>query len=413
MELLVCCVFAYWLVKHIPQLAGEAAAEWAYAQRGEESPAAAARRHRLKEAGIDPAAGGAFRQFAGNVWRDFWLDQDKAHAERRAGSGDDPNRPGLFRRLFDDWDAEVGRRANAWRDRARAGGPERGRPVGENPGREGGPGGADPHLDGPSIPADQQDPRFEATTVHDSDEYTVPSDLPGEEPDEDLADLGPIRVEAQPGRGLALAGPGSVDLTIAAKAEGVAEAEALKHELFGNCSQDPSRCAEDLRQARRLQARQPVRPPAAVGKSTDSHPHATTAVLDPPAPDGGMNPAWGTEASEIEIELAGGSMNAIATRGIHVTGVLSGAAETLAIYHETNAAIAEFQARLQAITNRMVNLGEQTLTIVQFAGGSSVVVRMSQAAEALAALRHASQSCGAEVLPLLVQTRNEFTRRNS
>lgn len=114
MEFLVCCVFAYWLVKHTPQLVGEAVTEWRYATRGEESPAAAARRARLEEAGVDPAAGGAFRQFAGNVWRDFWLDLDGARQDRRDGQS--PGQ-GAFARLRERLDGLVEDRVNRWRSR--------------------------------------------------------------------------------------------------------------------------------------------------------------------------------------------------------------------------------------------------------------------------------------------------------
>jgi hypothetical protein len=119
-EFLVCCVFAYWLVRH-PEVIGEAAQAWAYGRRGEESPAAAARRMRLQDAGIDPASGGAFRQFAGNLWRDFWCDQDAARSRRR---GERPGLPGagqprlgLLGRLLSAFDDEVERRAQAWKSR--------------------------------------------------------------------------------------------------------------------------------------------------------------------------------------------------------------------------------------------------------------------------------------------------------
>ena len=103
----------------------------------------------------------------------------------------------------------------------------------------------------------------------------------------------------------------------------------------------------------------------------------------------------------------------VATRGIPVTGVVSGAAECLSIHRQLETAIAEFHAQLAAVAGRVHSMGEQTLGIVQFAGASTVVTRMAQAAEAIAATRAQATACGAEVGPLLMQTRTEFTKRNS
>ncbi|GIM88731.1 hypothetical protein [Paractinoplanes toevensis] len=118
MEFLVCCVFAYWLVKHLPEVAQDTAEAIAAGWRGEESPRLAARRKRLEDAGIDPAAGGAFGQFAGNLWRDFWLDQDNKRQGRRSSNPRPEGDSGLFGRTRDAWDATVSRRAAAWRARA-------------------------------------------------------------------------------------------------------------------------------------------------------------------------------------------------------------------------------------------------------------------------------------------------------
>lgn len=101
MELLVACVLAYYLMRHGPQLVAEALAEADYIHRGELSPQAQARRQRLIDAGIDPAVGGAARQYLGNVWRDAWLDLDTARAKRRAERGTtDGGR--TFADVFDD-----------------------------------------------------------------------------------------------------------------------------------------------------------------------------------------------------------------------------------------------------------------------------------------------------------------------
>lgn len=117
MGFLVCCVFAYWLMKHLPEIAEDTAAAVAAGLSGEESPATAARRQRLVDAGIDPATGGAFRQFAGNVLRDFWLDQDTARAERRVARRPGGSTRGAFGRIRDRFDDLVDEKTQAWRNR--------------------------------------------------------------------------------------------------------------------------------------------------------------------------------------------------------------------------------------------------------------------------------------------------------
>ncbi len=101
----------------------------------------------------------------------------------------------------------------------------------------------------------------------------------------------------------------------------------------------------------------------------------------------------------------------VATRGIPVTGIQSGANECRAINVALDLAVAEFQQRLDDITRRVHAMGEATLGDVQFAGNSDVVTRMAQAAEAAAAAKAAAKACGTEVGPLLEQTRREFLRR--
>ncbi|MFI5895602.1 hypothetical protein ACIA5D_36460 [Actinoplanes sp. NPDC051513] len=384
MEFLVCCVLAYWVVKHIPQLAGEAAQEWRYAQQGEESPAAKARRDRLVDAGIDPATGGAFRQYWGNAWRDFWLDLDedrqKCRARTEAAAVTDGR--GWWTRLGE----KVGRRldemvdgqAAKWRHRNPGGTaadgspPDPPDPAGSTwPDTDDAGPDRPPHGDGPGNP--HPDPAA-------SDPVQVPSTLgdpaPSGPPKEDpISDLPPIAI-------------------------GPAEAEALKHELFGNCSQDPTRCphcAAEQRQRPDTPA-QPVKVSATVGApAADTHTPAGAGMALPAAPTE-RNPAM---------------TQAVTTRGIAVTGVISGAQEAEAIRRQLEAATAAYLAAIRSARGRINSLGEQTLSIVQFAGASAVVTRMAQAAEAAAAAERAASSCAAEVGPLLQATRREFDKRNS
>jgi hypothetical protein len=114
-DIVIGCVFVYWLMKAGPQIVSEAIAELAYALRDEESPTAKARRERLEAAGVDPASGGAFRQYAGNAWRDFWLDKDaarrRARAERDAAEADEASRS-WWNRMSDRLDDRVDRLAD-------------------------------------------------------------------------------------------------------------------------------------------------------------------------------------------------------------------------------------------------------------------------------------------------------------
>lgn len=109
------CVFIYWLIKASPQLIAEVIAELEHARSGEESPAARARRERLEKEGIDPSSGGPMRQYVGNVWRDFWLDMEKARRKRRAQQEIDEAVAAWQRRFAERLDARIDDQLNRWR----------------------------------------------------------------------------------------------------------------------------------------------------------------------------------------------------------------------------------------------------------------------------------------------------------
>lgn len=120
LEFLACVVFAYYLVRH-PEIIGEAISEWAHAAKGEESPAAEARRQRLADAGVDPSPGTGMSGYLGNVWRDFWSDQD---AKRRSRRGQEPKPStggGRARKSLassgSGWWERVGATVGQWADR--------------------------------------------------------------------------------------------------------------------------------------------------------------------------------------------------------------------------------------------------------------------------------------------------------
>jgi hypothetical protein len=361
-EILVCCVFAYWLVKHLPEVVGEAAQAFAAGLRGEESPAMAARRQRLKDAGVDPATGGAFGQFAGNVWRDFWLDQNNTRTARRADrpSRGSRSRRSVFDRILDAFEDIVERRAEGWR-RRRPHGPDyepEESQQDDDTGRTG-----DDDWGGWEEPGGDFDPEPRRT------ERFRHADAPDDGPEsswqpdteEPLFDTGESPEDPPPVH---------VDSTID----------------YPDMGPDDPRPAVDQ------------------GPGPDTYrtaPESQTAV-----------PNSGTATAVLELE--GPDMtSAVATRGIAVTGVVSGAAETASIARALDAATDQYLAQLANLRARMFAMGESTLGIIQFAGRSDVVTRMAQAAEALAASESAARGCTAEVGPLLQATRSEFVRRNS
>lgn len=351
----------YGMLKRSPQWAGEMAEEWQAAKRGEESPAAAARRQRLIAAGVDPATGGPMRQYLGNRWRDYWLDADDKAAKDRAArlAREEAGEVLSWReRLAARMDDEVTRRAGQWRTRPPA---DVVPPVAPAPGGNPGPddgGGADagettspptdPWPDGPpegddhpgvfsgwtrDAPTDTDTdtaPDFDApagvwgSTVHDDDTYTphnTTASDPTPEPDRD-----PIRVDATAGAPL--------------------------------------------------------------------HTNDQAATAAPAA------------------ITAGGTMsNAVAQQA--VTGVVSGASEARAIQAAINAATEEYVAKLNRIRSRIGSLGEQTLGTVQMSGKSQVVNYTAAAAEAAAAATANARACTTEVVPLLGSVARAFDRINS
>ncbi|WP_328344752.1 hypothetical protein [Micromonospora sp. NBC_00421] len=119
-SILVTVLALYGLAKRSPRLLGELAEEWQAARRGEESPSAAARRQRLIANGIDPTTGGPMRQYVGNRWRDFWLDEDLKATRRRAERLDKEAAGEVLswrERMESRMDDEVTRRAEQWRTR--------------------------------------------------------------------------------------------------------------------------------------------------------------------------------------------------------------------------------------------------------------------------------------------------------
>ena len=198
-------VIAAFITERLP----EAAAEVEYAKRGEQSPVLRARLQRLADAGIDPATGGAMRQYLANAWRDTWLDLDTDRQRRRsarqaAAGGEDttpvsePSGPGWWRnlrhRLADRIDQAASDHANRWRTRTTTK-PVRPAPTPEPTGNP-----------GPETPdwADDPDPEpFTSPVVHDDDTYTNPSPggreehQPSPDPPDDQRE--PIRVTSTVG----------------------------------------------------------------------------------------------------------------------------------------------------------------------------------------------------------------------
>ncbi len=106
-------------------------------------------------------------------------------------------------------------------------------------------------------------------------------------------------------------------------------------------------------------------------------------------------------------------MTDVATRGTAVTGVVSGAAEARSIQRALEAATQAYDAAVASARTRIHSLGEQTLSVVQMAGKSTVVNATAQAAEAIAAAQAGVNACKAEVIPLMGRVAREFDKRNS
>ncbi|MFG2046107.1 hypothetical protein ACGFIW_01585 [Micromonospora sp. NPDC048935] len=350
----------YGMLQRSPQWAGEMAEEWRAARRGEVSPAAAARRQRLINAGVDPAAGGPMRQYVGNRWREHWLDADAKATQRRAdrldkeAAGEVLSRRERMQSRLDD---EVTRRAEQWRTR------EPGDivpPVSTNKGGDkpgpGTPGGGAPSPSSDTTPPSTLQPAARggsantrtdvgdpdpipddfdgvySSTVHDDDYYTNPG-RPREQP-----------TTANPGGGT-------------------------------SATND----------------RDPIRVDATVGAHARSNtqPAATAAIT-----------AGGTTMS-----------NAVAQQA--VTGVISGAAEARAIQAALARATEDYVAQLNRLRARIYSLGEQTLGTVQMSGKSHVVANTAAAAEAAAAATANARACTNEVEPLLGNVARAFDRINS
>lgn len=466
----VICIALWGILQRNPGLPGQAAAEYQAGRRGGTTPAAEAQRQSLENAGLAPSsAGGALRRFLGNAWRNHWNGQDRKQQERqqRRGEGEPgAGKQSWLRRRANEAAARYARRyrGNPQPDpTSNPGSRPGGKPAAPEPGRPepftpSGPSGPEPLAGGtpgqpdPAQPTPPFNPPEEprpgphgedpgpGTFSGDSDPLAAESPEPAREPIRVNATLGeevfpqadpapgPVRLtpaidpphpgadHARGDRPLTAAPPSvpeseqpPMDDWNPSDAIDPAEAEALRHELFGNCSGNPDRCPHCAAEGRERDRQNREGQTSPAPSTSDGR-----APIRVPATVSAAEPAGsGTATAVLELEGTPDMSNALATRGIPVTGVVSGAAETQSIYRETAAAIHEFQQRLTVLSSRMASLGDQTLGIVQFAGGSSVVVRMTQAAEALASLRASAGACGSEVLPLLTRTRSEFTRRNS
>ena len=102
---------------------------------------------------------------------------------------------------------------------------------------------------------------------------------------------------------------------------------------------------------------------------------------------------------------------AVATNGVAITSMTTGAYEMLSINNRLHEAVNQFVNELTIMQNRLVRAGESTLGTVQLSSRSTVMGSMSQAVEAISALKAAARSCTGEVSPLVVATKREFEKR--
>lgn len=159
---IIVCIALYGLAQRTPALVGEAVAEFQAARHGETTQASQDRRQRLIDAGVDPATGGAFRQFAGNAWRDFWVDQDRDRQARREQRFHEPDADtgSWWSHLRDRLDEAVTARADQWRSRPDRPGADRApHPGGDEPAETFDTPEPEPTADAPT--ADEPRPRPE------------------------------------------------------------------------------------------------------------------------------------------------------------------------------------------------------------------------------------------------------------
>ncbi len=337
------------ILQRSPKLVREFVEEIRYARNGQESPSASARRQRLIDAGVEPGVGGPARQFTSNWWRDFWLDMDR----RRRAKAARRRARGERRSWRDRVDEEFGQRSGQW------------------------------PLDAPDDPSRSTPNRGTASDdepASGSGDDSLPDD-DGRHPDREPSEGdGPST-----GRG--------ADGDTSSPDPGPSTADDYSHDDGRDDFDD---------------GREPIRVEAFTGEPWPSWNPPPTPPIPTPA-----QPALPASSGTSTAVLEGEPMSTLATTSTPVTGVISGATETASIRRQLDAAVNTFVAELGRVRARLTSLGDQTLSIVQFAGSSSVIGRMVQAAEAAASAQAAANSCASEVGPLLDATKREFEKRNS
>ena len=361
---------AWGIMQRTPGIVGQLAAEWQAGRRGATTQAAENLRKKLDEAGAPVSSGrGSLGNFLGNLWSDFWHEKD---AERQRGQDDGfgGQERGWWRRRMDD-------AADRYAARYRGTGPA-GPDAGEFP---------DPEP--PAAPLavkEQPEPRA-------GQDDSGPRPGPEEGPDaagseQDLRE--PVRVESRLGEEPRPAKP-AVPPSLgqgpppASPAPPGSDPPPASPQAGGNHAPGGDSMPDG-----------PIRVPSTTGPAMTARPVGAVAVLESPAhTTEGTNP-MGT---------------AVATNGVAITSMTTGAYEMLSINNRLHEAVNQFVNELTIMQNRLVRAGESTLGTVQLSSRSTVMGSMSQAVEAISALKAAARSCTGEVSPLVVATKREFEKR--
>lgn len=343
----------YGIAKRTPGLVGQMVAEYEAGKNGTTTPAAQVVKDGLASQGVDAVdSGRPARDFLTNSWRNWWTDRDRDRQAGRAQREANADRS-AWQKLQDRLDDRIHDRVQSWTKDTTGE-----RPPVTDTDPAAGSADTDANKDGDVGPELGPAPEL-VDVVHDDDktyEYPADSSDPGGEPTTTGEDAAP-----EPARE-----PIRVDVTV------------------GEPLTEPKAWA----------------PPTPIGNR--------------PARPSPQPLPGGAATAVLEHEPEGEPMsNSVATTGGAVTGVISGSAEAAGIHRQLEAATQAYVAQIAAVRNRINRLGEQTLGVVQFAGASAVVVRMSQAAEAAAAAEANARQCATEVGPLLLATKREFDRRNS
>lgn len=362
-SIIVVLLAAWAIAQRTPGIIGQAAGEWRAGLGGESTPAAEALRQHLADEGVEPSTGkGPLGNFLSNLWRQYWhnRDQERQRAQAEKEAAEDAS--WWQRRLA----AAEERHASQYRGGTDGGkAPEPGDPAAPPPD---GAHGRDTDPRRKPGPESQQPPK-------------TPADEPGQAPsvDDPQPSRPPIHVPSTLGPEPGSPEPAPRQLTTEPADKAPADTHPPEPE-------EPN----------------PTEPAA---------PLLVPSVLGPEPTGPGAVAVLTRPTTQPQTERNQPMGTAVATNGVAITSMTSGAYEMGSINARLHEAVNNFVLELTQLQNRLVRAGESTLGTVQLAGHSTVMKSMSQSVEAISALKAAARGCATEVSPLVTATKREFEKR--